>query len=125
MRSKYSKYKVFDSKDMPEEIRKIFLEIHSVEDNCSVFKINEKNREDPNNLLNKWLLENGAKEKDKEIILLENLRKAEKEFIEKRTSIEYKQLLKETPDYPGKPFVQKKLALLEQKLVNTNAPAKP
>jgi tetratricopeptide (TPR) repeat protein len=37
----------------------------------------------------------------------------------------YKQLLKESPDYPGKPLVLKKLALLEQKPVNTNVPAKP
>ena len=37
----------------------------------------------------------------------------------------YKQLLKETPDYPGKPLVLKKLAVLEQKTANTNAPAKP
>jgi tetratricopeptide (TPR) repeat protein len=37
----------------------------------------------------------------------------------------YKQLLKEAPDYPGKPFVEKKLALLEQKQTHTNAPAQP
>jgi len=63
---KYKKYKVFDSKDMPEEIRKIFLETYSTEDSCSVFKINNK---ESNNLLNKWLLENGAIEKDNEIII--------------------------------------------------------
>jgi uncharacterized protein (TIGR03790 family) len=37
----------------------------------------------------------------------------------------YKQLLKESPDYPGKPSVEAKLAALEQKLAGTNAPAKP
>jgi uncharacterized protein (TIGR03790 family) len=37
----------------------------------------------------------------------------------------YKQLLKESPDYPGQPSVQAKLAALEQKLAGTNAPAKP
>jgi len=63
---KYKKYKVFDSKDMPEEIRKIFLETYSVEDSCSVFKVNNK---ESNNLINKWLLENGAIEKDEEIII--------------------------------------------------------
>jgi len=36
----------------------------------------------------------------------------------------YKQLLKESPDYPGKPSVEANLMLLEQKLANTNAPAK-
>jgi uncharacterized protein (TIGR03790 family) len=36
----------------------------------------------------------------------------------------YKQLLKESPDYPGKPSVEAKLAALEQKLAGTNAPAK-
>jgi tetratricopeptide (TPR) repeat protein len=37
----------------------------------------------------------------------------------------YKQLLKESPDYPGKPSVEAKMAALEQKLSGTNAPAKP
>jgi uncharacterized protein (TIGR03790 family) len=37
----------------------------------------------------------------------------------------YKQLLKESPDYPGKPSVEAKLAALEQKLAGTNAPASP
>ena len=37
----------------------------------------------------------------------------------------YKQLLKESPDYPGKPSVEAKLAALEQKLAGTNAPARP
>jgi len=37
----------------------------------------------------------------------------------------YKQLLKESPDYPGQPSVEAKLAALEQKLAGTNAPAKP
>ena len=37
----------------------------------------------------------------------------------------YKKLLEESPDYPGKPFVEKKLALLRQKPANTDAPAKP
>jgi hypothetical protein len=36
----------------------------------------------------------------------------------------YKQLLKESPDYPGNPSVEANLMLLEQKLANTNAPAK-
>jgi uncharacterized protein (TIGR03790 family) len=37
----------------------------------------------------------------------------------------YKLLLKESPGYPGKPSVEKKMALLEQKPANTNVPAKP
>ena len=37
----------------------------------------------------------------------------------------YKQLLKESPDYPGQPSVEAKLAALEQKLAGTNAPARP
>ena len=37
----------------------------------------------------------------------------------------YKQLLKESPDYPGKPNIEAKLAALEQKLAGTNAPARP
>jgi tetratricopeptide (TPR) repeat protein len=37
----------------------------------------------------------------------------------------YKQLLKESPDYPGKPSVEAKLAALEQKPADTNAPASP
>ena len=37
----------------------------------------------------------------------------------------YKQLLQESPDYPGKPSIEAKLAALEQKLTDTNAPAKP
>ena len=36
----------------------------------------------------------------------------------------YKQLLKESPDYPGKPSVEAKMAALEQKLGNTNNAAK-
>jgi tetratricopeptide (TPR) repeat protein len=36
----------------------------------------------------------------------------------------YKQLLKESPDYPGKPSVEAKLAALEQKLASTNSAAK-
>ncbi len=35
----------------------------------------------------------------------------------------YQQLLKESPDYPGKPNIEAKLAALEQKLAGTNAPA--
>ena len=34
----------------------------------------------------------------------------------------YKQLLEEAPDYPGKPVIEAKLAALEPKPVNTNAP---
>jgi uncharacterized protein (TIGR03790 family) len=37
----------------------------------------------------------------------------------------YKQLLKESPDYPGKASVEARLAVLEQKLAGTNAPASP
>jgi uncharacterized protein (TIGR03790 family) len=37
----------------------------------------------------------------------------------------YQQLLKESPDYPGKPAIEAKLAALEQKIAGTNAPAKP
>jgi hypothetical protein len=37
----------------------------------------------------------------------------------------YKQLLNESPDYPGKPSVEAKLAALEQKPAGTNAPASP
>jgi uncharacterized protein (TIGR03790 family) len=37
----------------------------------------------------------------------------------------YKQLLKESPDYPGKPSIEAKLAALEQKLAGTNNPARP
>jgi uncharacterized protein (TIGR03790 family) len=37
----------------------------------------------------------------------------------------YQQLLKESPDYPGKPNIEAKLAALEQKLAGTNAPARP
>jgi uncharacterized protein (TIGR03790 family) len=37
----------------------------------------------------------------------------------------YQQLLKEAPDYPGKPNIEAKLAALEQKLAGTNAPAQP
>ena len=37
----------------------------------------------------------------------------------------YKQLLQESPDYPGKSSVEARLAVLEQKLTGTNAPAKP
>ena len=35
----------------------------------------------------------------------------------------YQQLLKESPDYPGRPTVEAKLAALEQKTTGTNAPA--
>ena len=37
----------------------------------------------------------------------------------------YHQLLKESPDYPGKPAIEAKLAALEPKPADTNAPAKP
>ena len=37
----------------------------------------------------------------------------------------YQQLLKESPDYPGKPNIEAKLAAIEQKLAGTNAPARP
>ena len=37
----------------------------------------------------------------------------------------YKQLLKESPDYPGKPSIEAKLAALEPKPADTNAPAGP
>ena len=37
----------------------------------------------------------------------------------------YKQLLKESPDYPGKPSVEAKLTALEPKPADTNAPASP
>jgi len=37
----------------------------------------------------------------------------------------YKQLLKESPDYPGKPSIEAKLATLEPKPAGTNNPAKP
>ena len=37
----------------------------------------------------------------------------------------YQQLLKESPDYPGKASIEARLAALEQKLAGTNAPAKP
>jgi uncharacterized protein (TIGR03790 family) len=37
----------------------------------------------------------------------------------------YRQLLKEAPDYPGNPSISAKLTALEQKLANTNAPVKP
>jgi hypothetical protein len=37
----------------------------------------------------------------------------------------YRQLLKESPDFPGKPSVEAKLAALEPKPAGTNAPAKP
>jgi len=36
----------------------------------------------------------------------------------------YKQLLKESPDYPGRPSVEAKLSALEQKIANTNNAAK-
>jgi uncharacterized protein (TIGR03790 family) len=36
----------------------------------------------------------------------------------------YKQLLKESPDYPGRPSVEAKMAALEQELTNTNNAAK-
>jgi uncharacterized protein (TIGR03790 family) len=37
----------------------------------------------------------------------------------------YKQLLKESPDYPGKPVIEARLVALELKPAETNAPAKP
>jgi hypothetical protein len=37
----------------------------------------------------------------------------------------YRQLLKESPDYPGKPAIAAKLAALEPKPAGTNAPARP
>jgi tetratricopeptide (TPR) repeat protein len=37
----------------------------------------------------------------------------------------YKQLLKESPDYPGKPSLEAKLAALETKPADTNTPVKP
>jgi cytochrome c-type biogenesis protein CcmH/NrfG len=37
----------------------------------------------------------------------------------------YKQLLKESPDYPGRSLVEEKLTALEQKLAETNTPGKP
>jgi uncharacterized protein (TIGR03790 family) len=37
----------------------------------------------------------------------------------------YRQLLKESPDYPGKPAIEAKLAALEPKPADTNAPATP
>jgi tetratricopeptide (TPR) repeat protein len=37
----------------------------------------------------------------------------------------YKQLLEESPDYPGKFPVEEKLTALEQKLAGTNTPGKP
>ncbi len=37
----------------------------------------------------------------------------------------YKLLLKEAPDYPGRPIVEDKLNALEQKFTNTNNPSKP
>jgi uncharacterized protein (TIGR03790 family) len=38
---------------------------------------------------------------------------------------DYKKLLEESPDYPGRNSIEEKLAALEQKSANTNAPAKP
>jgi uncharacterized protein (TIGR03790 family) len=38
---------------------------------------------------------------------------------------DYKQLLKESPDYPGKPNIEAKLAALEPKPAGTNTPAGP
>ena len=37
----------------------------------------------------------------------------------------YKKLLEESPDYPGKDSILEKLILLEQKVIGSNAPAKP
>jgi uncharacterized protein (TIGR03790 family) len=37
----------------------------------------------------------------------------------------YKQLIKESPDYPGKNSIFEKLSVLEQKITSTNASAKP
>ena len=37
----------------------------------------------------------------------------------------YKLLLQEAPDYPGRPSVEAKINALEQKLINTNSPARP
>jgi len=38
---------------------------------------------------------------------------------------DYKKLLEESPDYPGKKSISEKLAALEQKSANTSATAKP
>jgi tetratricopeptide (TPR) repeat protein len=38
---------------------------------------------------------------------------------------DYKSLLAESPEYPGKNSVEEKLAALEQKIAGTNAPATP
>ena len=38
---------------------------------------------------------------------------------------DYKKLLEESPDYPGKNSISEKLSVLEQKITSTNAPAKP
>jgi tetratricopeptide (TPR) repeat protein len=38
---------------------------------------------------------------------------------------DYKDLIKESPDYPGKNSIAEKLAALRQKIADTNAPAKP
>jgi tetratricopeptide (TPR) repeat protein len=37
----------------------------------------------------------------------------------------YKRLLTEAPDYPGRPMIEAKLNSLEQKFINTNNPVKP
>ena len=37
----------------------------------------------------------------------------------------YRHLLQEAPDYPGKPSIEAKLAVLEQKAARTNSPARP
>jgi uncharacterized protein (TIGR03790 family) len=54
------------------------------------------------------------------LLLAEKLaaQKRERDVIEN-----YKQLLREAPDYPGKSVIETKLAALEQKPGNTNAPA--
>jgi len=38
---------------------------------------------------------------------------------------DYKELLEESPDYPGKDSIAKKIAVLEQKIAGTNAPVQP
>ena len=38
---------------------------------------------------------------------------------------DYKKLLEESPDYPGKDSIEEKMTTLEQKIAGTNAPAKP
>ena len=42
-----------------------------------------------------------------------------------KSKAHYQKLLEEAPDYPGKTAIEEKIKTLEQKLLNTNAPAKP